>query len=82
MTNVQAQQLVEMNNTIMGTTDSIYADMVLRASMAELDIAERELLDGDFHQDLDFIWEINVSGRPCRLVQYGASGQIRVWGMV
>ena len=79
MTQTQAEQLVEMNNSIMAESDSLYADMILRATMAELDIAERELLIGDYHGELDFIWEVQISGRPARLVQYGVSGMIAIF---
>jgi hypothetical protein len=79
MTQEQAQQLVEMNNEFMVDADSLYADDVLRATMAELDIAERELLIGDYHGELDFMWEIQISGRPARLVQYGASGLVAIF---
>ena len=79
MTQTQAEQLVEMNNEIMTEADSLYADMILRATMAELDIAERELLIGDYHGELDFIWEVQISGRPARLVQYGVSGMIAIF---
>ena len=79
MTQTQAEQLVEMNNSIMAESDSLYADMILRATMAELDIAERELLIGDYHGELDFIWEVQISGRPARLIQYGVSGLIAIF---